>query len=413
MLRIQEYHLHLPHYHFDDTRNMRLLYAIRVVRDLVNKSALFFLPIFLYSLGKDLWVFEQTNLSDFQKGMVTLAVYLCSQGLVGMLTSIPSAQLTSRIGHQRSIVISHALRLVAFAAFFFARQYPSLLLVAMVFEGLQTPFFWNSYHTILSQSALKRHMGQDLGLLQFLLQLAAVVAPALGGMLGLLFGIEVLFLVGLVGTLIAVSLALSMDIETTPDSVQYKEFRRWLQERRYRELVVTFAGRYYNDAALFVWPLYVFLLINGIDRVGYLYTLSLFLAMVLSFFIGTYIDRHHTDAKPYVVTGGFLSVLWLLRSQLFSVWNIALADMVEKIAGNFHWLFYDSVVLRRGKGSQALSYFAYREWVIDAVGAVFWLFFALFFYFVDGGWNVLFLVAAVGVLMSSKIRDKEPLNEPT
>lgn len=411
MLRIQDYHLHLPHFHFDNSRNLRLLYAVRVLRDLVNKSALFFLPIFLFTMGKNVQLFAYSPLSDFQKGMVTLSVYLFFQGLLGMLSSIPAARFAVRIGHQKTIILSHTLRLIGFSALFFARENPTLIWVGMLFEGVQTPFFWNSYHTILGQSALKRHMGQDLGVLQFLLQLAAVIAPALGGMLALALGLEALFLVGVVGTFLAALLASLLDLEPVHDSVSVREFLLWFTEKRYRQLSVSFAGRYFNDAALFVWPLYVFLLLNGVDRVGYLYTVSLFSAMVLSFFVGSYIDRHHADHKPYLFSGGLLSFIWVVRTQLLSVWNIALVDMFEKLAANFHWLFFDSVIMRRGKGDQALSYYAYREIIIGAVATVFWLIFCVFFWLVDGGWTVVFGLASVGVLLSLQVKEKEPLDQ--
>lgn len=386
---------------------MRLLYGIRIIRDLVNKSALFFIPIFLYVFGQNASFLDGFGLTSIQRGLVTLAIYLFAQGFFCMVFGIPAANITAKIGHQRSIILSHFLRLLAFSALYHAKTYEPLFFVGMVFEGLQTPLFWNSYHTLFSQSALRRNVGQDLGLLQFLLQIAAVIAPALGGLLALLFGIESLFLVGLLGTLVAAIIALSMDLEEIHDSVNLTELRRWLQDKEYRSLTVAFIGRYMNDVALFTWPLYVFVLLGSVERVGYLYTTSLFMAMTLSFFVGSYIDGHRGSKRPFMVSGGFLSILWLLRSQFLTVWSIALMDFFEKLAGNFHWLYYESVILRRGKGSQALSYFAYRETTVGAAAAVFWLLFGIFFATIGQGWNGMFIFASVGVLLSLFARERE------
>ena len=201
-------------------------------------------------------------------------------------------------------------------------------------------------------------------------------------------------------------LTLFMDIKGTRDVVSFKEFRGWLREKQFKKLTLSIAGRYINDAALFVWPLYVFIFLGSVDKVGYLYTISLFIAMMFTFFISVYID-HTKSRKPFFLSGGILSVLWLLRTQFLSILSIALIDVVERLTSNFHWLFFDMLLMKRGKGSNALSYFVYREIVLNVTAIAFWVIFAGFF-MLNWGWNSLFLFAAVGVILSLLMKDREP-----
>ena len=381
---------------------------MRVARDLVNKLALFFLPIFLFEFGRTSGLYAFTGVSEFKQGIISLGAYYFLYGLVALVTMVPLAQNIKKIGHQRTLVLSYCLRLASLALLYRVTTYPPLIFVALVFDGVQSNLFWPSYYTILSKSAVKNRMGQDLGVLQFLLQLVGVVSPAVSGIVAMIAGFESIFLVAIIGTLLGLLCTLFMDIKQERDSISFSEFRSWLTEPQYRKLTFSMVGRYINDAALFVWPLYVFIFLGALDKVGYLYTISLFIAMMFTFFATVYID-HSKTRKPFFLSGGLLSLLWLARTQVFSIFSIALVDVVDRLTANFHWLFYDMILVRRGKGKNALSYFVYREMIISATAMLFWLLFVLFF-LVNLGWNSLFLFAAVGVMLSLLMKDKDRLD---
>ena len=411
MPRYREHNLQLPHIHIqvDSNANLKFLYGVRVSRDLVNKLALFFMPVFLFEFGRTSGVYSFTGHSEMVQGMIAIGVHYILYGIIAILTAIPLAQLVRKIGHQKTMVFSYLFRLVALLLLFLTSVNPYLIFVALLFDGMQSNMFWPSYHTLLSKNTLKNHMGQDLGILQFLLQLVAAISPAISGLIAVMIGLEFIFLVAIVGTLIGLIFTLFLDIKMDRDKVSLKEFISWLKERRFRKLTLTYAGRYINDAALYVWPLYIYIFLGSVDKVGYLYTISLFIAMMFTFFISVYID-HNKSKKPYILSGGILTLLWLVRTQFLSVISIAVIDVVDRLTANFHWLFYDMVLMRRSKGRDALSYFVYREMILQFTAILFWSVFILFFIF-DFGWNSLFLFASVGVMLTLMIREKEHRNE--
>jgi hypothetical protein len=197
-----------------------------------------------------------------------------------------------------------------------------------------------------------------------------------------------------------------LDIPHERDEVSWRELWFWISDRRFIKLGASIAGKTVYDLAVYVWPLYVFLLLGNTERVGLLYGLSFLLSIAASVFIGHHLDRDE-QRRPFAVSGGLLSALWLIRSRLLDFWSLALVDAFDKITGNFHWLFFDRVLLNRGKGRQAFSYFMYRELIISATIVVFWAFFALMFVAWAIEWNGLFVIGAVGVLLSLLIRNKD------
>lgn len=398
MPKIRDFHLsHLP-FKFDVSKNLNLIYGLRVTRDLISKMAIFFLPIFLYQQGSshDFWHFLPGN--QLQRGVLLLVIYYLIKRLTTLITAIEIGKLTTKVGYQKSMLLGFA-SFGLFLSLLYASTNPGwLILISAAINGLETNFFWSSYQTLISEFTLTSHLGQDLGLQHFLLQVAQAIAPALSGFLIMAFGFHALFMIGLVGVLVCVLLTLNLDLKKNRDRVSWKELRRWFQDKSFARLALSQGGRYLNDATLIFWPLYVFLLLGAVDKVGFLYTASLFLAMILSFSIGFYID-HQQNKKPFYLSGGFLSILWLLRSQVVSFWQVVIIDTFDRLTSSFYTLFADSILVKRGKGSQSFSYYVYREIIISLTAVIFWLAVGGLFFIFDSAWTALFAVAAVGVLL--------------
>ncbi|MBU0576048.1 MFS transporter [Patescibacteria group bacterium] len=404
MPRTREYHLHLPYFHVDTSKNMSLLYGVRITRDLVMKLAMFFFPIYLYIHGTSDPFWQFLPGSELQRGVSLLVLFYLIHRLTVLFTGIGIGKITTKIGYVKAMSIGFSL-FALFLSLLYMNHNPGwILLLAAFINGLETNFFWNSYFTLMSKFALNKHVGQDLGLLQFFLQIAQAIAPALGGLLIVSFGFPSLFMVGLVGVLIALIFVLQLDLKKEHDVVSWGEFLSWTKEGTFLRLSLAYAGQYLNNATLVLWPLYIFLILGSIDRVGILYTLSLFLAMILSFAVGFYVD-HRKNKKPFYLSGSLLSLLWLLRVQVVSFWQIAMIDTIDKITANFHWLFFDSISMKRGQGGQAFSYFVYRELITSLAAILFWLIVGGLFLFLSQPWLALFVLAAVGVMFSLLIKE--------
>jgi MFS family permease len=412
MPRLDSFFFTIPGFHIVSGKNVKLLYFVRMIRDILNKVTLFFLPIFLFTTATHVPWLDTLGLTDLQSGMVLIALFFSINRIVIFLTAIPLGKIMVRIQFETSLLISYLLRIIVFASLYFSLQYPALLLVAAIFEGLQSNFFWNSFFTLLTQSISEKSVGKELGMMQFLFQLITVLSPAVSGYLAYHFGLEVLFLVGIVLSLVSTLVISGMNIRLPQDAVSWKEFNQWMKKPAFLKATGSFAGRYINDTVLFLWPLYIFLVLGTVERVGFLYTFSLFIALVITYFMGGFIDKISSNQRPFLLSGGALSLVWLARTQALSVWGMALADTFERLFSNFHWLFYDVLFIRRGKGTQAFSYFVYREMFISIVAILFWTVFSIFFMFNDS-WTAVFIFGGFGVLLSLLISDHSHEKIPT
>ena len=402
MPKTADHHFHLSFFAADLSGPMRILYFVRVLRDLVNKCALFFFPIFLFTFGRDTFG-SRWGISAIGIGFLTLALFHVLERLVIGLSAFPIGRYVTRAGHQKSMVYSHLLRALTFGLLMLVGSHPWLIVPVAILEAVQANFFWPSYYTLLSKYAHTTKLGADLGVIRFLLQLVAVLSPALAGLMALKLGFNSVFFFSIALELVSMVVTLYLPSIGEKDQISWQEFKMWLAETRFQKLGLAEAGRYVQDVILFIWPLIIFTYLKSVDRVGYLSTMVLFLSLILSLVFGSVLDRIKSR-RPYQLSGGALSLLWLIRTQLTTVWGFLVVDVVDRFVSSFHWLFYDLILFRRGKGTQAYSYFLYREIMLSIYGVPVWLILGILFVLSDQ-FVALFIMAAIGVLLTLLMDD--------
>ena len=405
MFRIKDHHLHLPHFTFDNSKDLRLLYAIRVTRDLGNKMAMFFLPIFLFSLGYETSQLGWLSVTAFQRGMMVLSVFYILYGILAFFIGVPTGILYRKIGYQRTFVISFLLRALFFICIYFSKQNFYFLIPAVLTDAINAQLFWPGYYSLISRNSLKKNLGKDVGFVNTIIHLLSVISPAISGIIAVLAGLENLFLIGLVLTLVSTFFAFELEQNVTNNSVSYKEFFKWMKESRFRQLAASYTGKYVYDVSIYIWPLYIFLLLGSVDKVGYLYTVSLFIAMLVTYFTGNYIDNHK-NIKPFYISGGALSIITALRAQIVSVAGIAFIDLADRLVANVYSVYFDTMFIKRGKGHAVDAFFVYREMIVNIAIVLFWSITLIFFSFFSG-WQPLYLFAAIGVLIGLLVKDSK------
>lgn len=405
-MQISNNRLHLPHFSFDNSKELKLVYVIRVVRALITSVALFFVPLFLFQLAPQLNIGFIGHLSMFQQGIALISLYYLIENLTASLSIIETGKIISKIGHGRTFIFSQALFLLSLLLLRASVSYPPLVFLSAIIYGLERGCFWNSYQDLMVKNTHKTKTGQDLGLIQFFINFMMMISPAIGGIIISIFGYESLFLYASAILLVGIISALKMKSKPLNNSPSWSEFLKWTRERAFLQLSLAVGGKYFHEAGMFIWPLYVFILLGSADKVGYLHTFSLFLAMILSFFIGYQVD-HAKTRKPFILSGIIMSALWFFRINIFNVWGIAISDVLNKIFQNYHGIFFDRKLFNRARGDKTFSYFVYHEMILGVSAMTFWLFFGAIFIAFELGWIGLFILCGMGALISLLIKEHQ------
>jgi len=375
---------------------------------------MFFLPIYFFNLHLPFW--DQINwalnqrgqnvLTALQIGIFNIAILHLLSRLVAFISAIWVAQQTIKLGTKHAFIMGHISYALFVAFLFLSQSNPYWIFLAVMIDGFQINYFWNSYHYSLSRNSDHHKIGSNLGIINFLLNLITMISPALGGLIITGLGYSNLFLLGLVLIIIALIFAILMDNVKVRDKISWEEFSTWMMEPGFRRLGTTFVGRYFNDGMLQMWPLYIFILLGTSAKVGFLYSFSLILAMLISYSVGAVIDKRK-NRKPFIVSAGILSFFWIIKSFVVGFWSIVVVNTLDRITSSFHWLFFDRVWIARGKGREGLSYFTYRQMITSAAAIMFWSLVFFLFYFFGEAWVSLFLIAAVGVLLTLLVKEHQ------
>jgi len=344
------------------------------------------------------------GLSGLKEGIFNVVIVYLLMTSVAFFSGIPIAKILTKYGIRNGFLMGHLLYCLFILCLYLSKSNPYLIFTAAVINGFQINFFWNSFHYSLSRESSETKIGSNLGLINFLLNLLSMISPALGGLIIVTLGYQTLFLLGLLIILGGVIFSILLDNVKVKDTISWQEFFTWLKEPGFRRLGLSFAGRYFNDATISLWTLYMFILLGSTEEVGYFYSLSLFLALFVSYGAGSFLDKNK-GRKQFLFSGGFLSIFWILKGFLVNVWSITILNAVDRLTSSFHWLFFDRSWVLRGKGREALSYFVYREMIYNFAAIIFWLIVAAIFYFFIAAWRSLFVVASVGVLLTLLIKE--------
>ncbi len=383
---------------FDHDRNMILLYLTRAIHQLQNRLVMFFVPVFIFSLGWEGTLILSDAMSPIQTGVVLVAGYYFFYRALSFILNFPLARVIAHIGISRTLALSQPLNIAYFVVLSFATQQPLLLVLAAVLHSLKDQTFWHSNHVILAAGSDDGKIGEDIGVLQFGMELISVLAPFLGGLLTAWLGFEAVFFAGATLSVIGVIVALQFEELPPQRRPGLSAFWEWLGEARNRAKLIGFLGDYWKSAAVIVWSLYVFVLLGSVDALGLLFTISLFISLVVSLAAGMYVD-HQQDDTPYYVTAGLMSLNWVARTQVFNPFMVAVTDTIDNILGKIHYVFFQSHYLRGPREQGYLQHFVFIEQVFCLSALLFWgALGALFFFF--EGWTMFLLLGAVGVALT-------------
>jgi len=380
-------------------RNLKWLSFSLMFRQLAGQLSSFYLPLFLFKVSANFEI-GQGGFTPLQQGMILLSMFYLFERLVAALFSLVEANLTIKIGHEQAMLFGTLIYTLFLLTLSYVEKHPLMIFVGAFLSGIQMVFYWQSYNTLITRLSFKNSMGKNLSILRFIKNFISMLGPALGGLIITFFGFNYLFYVSIVALVVSLIGIIKLDLPPEKDEVNLQEYLSWLKEKRFNRLVLSQAGRYFNDMSLVLWPLYVFLLMGDVTKVGYIYSISLFLAMIINLFMGDILDGKKKSKVPFFVSGGFLSSLWMVKAFVVNAWGIVLVDSFDKMVGNFHWLFHANIVFKRGKGKQDFSYFVYRMTNRSIAAAVFWTLLLIFFLVVPLEWSGLFALGSAGVLLS-------------
>src|SRR5690606_30245322 len=141
----------------------------------------FFLPIYYFNLRFSFM--SHLGLTSLQEGIFNVAMIYALTRLISLLFAIPTAKILIKFGIRQGFVMGHLFYALFVLCLYLSKNNINFIFLATIINGLQVNLFWNSYYYSLSRNSDQNKIGANLGIINFLLNLLAMISPALGGLI--------------------------------------------------------------------------------------------------------------------------------------------------------------------------------------------------------------------------------------
>jgi len=199
------------------------------------------------------------------------------------------AKLSARFGFKKMMFAAAPIAILYLLLLNLMKSYDIHYLWVAFLSAVSMQMFWIGFHIDFSRSSDKQKMGEEVGWWYTILMAVGLAGPILGGVLIKFVGFGMLFMfASLVMVLSAVPILFSKLKVTPGDFKIMTAFRK----EYLRDFVVYMAYGIKEIADALIWPLFIFLLLDDVVKLGAIFSAVAFASAVSSPIIGKITDKH-------------------------------------------------------------------------------------------------------------------------
>ncbi|MCK5475232.1 MAG: MFS transporter [Candidatus Pacebacteria bacterium] len=296
------------------------LYASVAIKNFAFSMITIFEPIYLYLL--------------FDSLAIVFMYYAFSYTIYFFTISI-GAKAAAKYGFEHCIFYSIPFGILYFLTLSQLINYPWLIFVAIILMVVYKSLFWPSYHTDFAHYGASGYKGREISTLSFILTIATILGPIIGGIILVNFGFQTLFIVvSIISLISAIPLFITRE-RFKPHHFSYRDsFKRLLRPYGHykRKDSISYFGFGEEVVAMVGWPIFIFLIIERFDLMGVLMSVVVFSIAIISLYIGKLSDvLKKRDKKKLITYGTMIYVIaWFLRPFSVSWLGVLLVDIMSK-----------------------------------------------------------------------------------
>lgn len=205
--------------------------------------------------------------------------------------------------------------------------------------------FWIPYHVDFAIFTDTKKRGGQVGLMLSTITLLGVGGPMIAGSIIEAFSMQALFLIAIVTFLLGMIPFAIVPRTNEKFSWDYRRSWRELFAKKNRAVVWGSVALGAEDTiGIIVWPIFIFLLLNGdYFKVGALSSLIVGVTVLLQYMFGHYLD-HIGEKHQMLKTGSILYALgWIVKIFVATAFHVFIAGLYHKITKVMTETSYDAI----------------------------------------------------------------------
>ncbi len=241
--------------------------------------------------------------------------------------------------------------------------------------------------------------------------LMGVAAPLLSGFILNRYAFEMLFMIGLVGsTLAIIPLMMITEIRETYSFSFFQTWKELLRKENTSWRKMYIADGLQDIAGIAVWPIFIYLLLDQkYLTIGAISALIIACTLILQIIVGIFTDRSNNKEKIFHLGVSLYSAGWILKALVASAFHIFIAGTIHNLAAIIFRTSFDTITYERAAdyGSYVDEFSVMREIALGIGRMIGGALIILVIYLTD--LNAAFFIAALGgIALSFMTRRKNP-----
>jgi len=368
-------------------REISELYVSMAIRRLAVSMIAIFEPVFIYKLFGSL-----RTVMLYYAVIYTFYLFLIPVG----------GKIISRYGFEHTILYSIPIIIIYNLLLFAMPQFPYLLFYsAAITMAFYKSLFWPAYHTNMAHYGNSKNRGGEIAGITAVSSMAGIIGPLLGGLVIAFLGFKVLFVI-----VAFLFFASAFPLFTTLEQFQpahlsyWKTFKRMLKPYASytRKDQIAYWGSAEELSVMILWPMYIFLMIGSISKMGGIVTFALLLSSLAALYIGRISNKEDSRKKIIKISVISNAILWFIKPFVNTLRGIFATDAGARNLYNFIWVPFSSIIYEKGQARGFLKYTLFFEMNLClAKAALAWMFVIILCF--TQSWFILFgLTGIVGLL---------------
>lgn len=309
------------------------LYFGRMVMAISSGLLGVFLPIFLYNI--------------FDKNLALVMAYYGTGAFVYLFLVAFGAQFLNQFGFRKALILANLAATALYVAYYFTTPDNMMVLLplSLVFLVIFRMLFWIPYHVDFAIFTDTKKRGGQVGLMLSTITLLGVGGPMIAGSIIEAFSMQALFLIAIVTFLLGMIPFAIVPRTNEKFSWDYRRSWRELFAKKNRAVVWGSVALGAEDTiGIIVWPIFIFLLLNGdYFKVGALSSLIVGVTVLLQYMFGHYLDRIG-EKHQMLKTGSILYALgWIVKIFVATAFHVFIAGLYHKITKVMTETSYDAI----------------------------------------------------------------------
>lgn len=326
------------------SREIAEMYASVGIADFALAIVSIFEPIFLYNV---------LHLSIPQILLFNAAVYFFYIILIPF-----GGKIISRFGYEHGILFSIPFQILFWVLLYAGQDNIKLLFIAPLAYAIEKSLYWPAFHASVARFAKQQQRGREFSILYVIFHVVNIVGPFVGGMLSESFGVRITFVLAS-----AIYTCCFIPLFTTKEVFVPKlyEFRdTWLLYKTIPKKALGYMGFGEELLGMNIWPVFIFVVVEGYEKVGLLVTVATIIATLASLYIGKISDQY---SKQMLVKIGslLLSLSWFFRTVLFAPLSVFGVDSLSRTSKDIVFIPLSTLTYERASKYHIMAYIIFFE----------------------------------------------------